>query len=617
MKQQRGFALIAALLVMVVVVILVFGTAFTTMIDRAISANQRAATDAYYVARAGVEKYKTAAFQAFRYYLDHIDLYNDDLSSGNPACGNFLSIGLDLNRNGVLGDEEDLIDGKAFFGIPEGNGTYDIKFEVAGKYIVLTSVGHVGRARSTVQLVAQPRNAGALSYAIFAGDGQQNKFINGGASIYGSVYVEGDPGALSDGDTSNDYVIDSNGDFSMHNYYTESIVQDLIKANPKKVNVRDFLKLNAIEQKDLCGALRVNHGKVALSGSSLLGDGSAPNGGYKATLAGVHVNEAYDTDVALTGGAGVYADIKSGIDIDGIPFPVLDTNEDNETFCDKDRAADKTWRECLREDAENTLADTEAPDRRGLVVERTAEGYSIIDPYSRVAMANPCDLDALFSSDSPDTIVFGTTSADCVGTDSLGREVGFSYEYDSSKLTGTLKVYGLVNFRGFDLHFSEDIIVRFEKKAAMFVETQKRDGSGQVLSPATPIGEAPEVSGGNVTLDGDLLPTTSFPDADVLGIIAERTIDMTGARQNLSKDDPAGQVAAGVFYAGEMASVQKDATVFGTIMAPRFSTSSNEKAGQNAKFVQVPGLEYNLAPGLSQLDNAAVPTYRIASFERR
>ncbi len=49
----------------------------------------------------------------------------------------------------------------------------------------------------------------------------------------------------------------------------------------------------------------------------------------------------------------------------------------------------------------------------------------------------------------------------------------------------------------------------------------------------------------------------------------------------------------------------------------RRRANETSTAGQTAHFVQVPGLEYNLAPGLSQLDNAAVPTYEVASFERR
>lgn len=588
MKQQRGFALIAALLVMVVVVILVFGTAFTTMIDRAISANQRAATDAYYVARAGVEKYKTAAFQAFRYYLDHMELYNDELSGGNPTCGNFLSIGLDLNRNGSLTDPEDLIDGKIISGVPEGNGTYDIKFEVAGKYIVLTSVGHVGRARSTVQLVAQPRNAGALSYAIFAGDGQQNKFINGGANIYGSVYVEGDPEALTDADPDNDYVITSKGNFSMHNFYTESTLQDLIKDNAKKINVREFLRLNAITQEDLCSSLRVNHGKVQVGGSTTLGDTSA-SAGYKANMAGVHVGNNYNDFVDVTGGADVYADLKTGIDIDGIAFPVLDVNSDGQKFCARNDT--KTWRECLHEDAENVNPESNEDDRRGIVITTTP-------PYANYAtsMTGSCDLSPLISEE---TVSFSDEEVNCLGLDSLGRTVGFEYTYNSSTKQGQLEVYGLVNFRGLNLHFQEDVLVRFQNKAAFFVESD----------PVTDVG-------GNVTVDGDLLPGTSFPDKDVLGIIAEKQVYMSGATQNIP-DAPSGQVTAGLFYAGELGIVAKSATVFGTLMTPKFCTTSNCTAGQTAKFVQVPGLEYNLTPGFSQLEGSTIPTYRIASFERR
>jgi hypothetical protein len=613
MRQAKGVALIAALLIMVVVLILVFGTAFTSMVDRMVSANQRGATDAYYVARAGAEKYKTVAFQAFRFYLENIHLYNDELSSGNPTCGNFLSIGLDLNRNGVLTDQEDLIHGRTVTG-SEGNGTYEVTFEIAGKYIVITSVGRVGRARSTVQLVAQPRNAGALSYALFAGEGQQNKFINGGASIYGSVYVEGNEAAPEV------KVIESNGNFSMHNYYTAATLQDLIKDNTRRINVQDFLRLNAVEQKDLCGTLRVKNGKVEVGGSTTIGNQTAPSG-FKANMAGVHVG-ADPTYTTTTGGASIHADLRTEFDLEApLSFPVLDTDAAGETYCDKKRASNKTWRQCMREDAENTYLHADASERRGLVITETSPFASFaasmeVNPSTGRSYCQE-QLPALLSGGK---ITFGTQNVNCIGYDGLtpnSRKVGFSYSYNTTTKVGTLEVHGLINFRGLDIEFKEDVLVRFTKEAGFFVETLKYNSSGQLLPPETPLTQSGVVlRGGNVTVDGDLLPSNSFPDVDVLGIVAERQFYMTGDNQQIP-NAPSGQVAAGVFYAGELAVVAKSATVFGTVMAPRFCTTSNCNAGQKANLVQVPGLEYKLAPGIAALDGTTIPTYRVVSFERR
>ena len=191
MKHRQGFVLVAVLLVMLVVSLLVIGTAFTTVIDRNIAANQRGSTDAYYIAKAGADKYKTMAFQTYRYYLEHLDDYETELSASNPICGNLLSIGLDLNRDGDLDDAEDLTDGKPSRTFYEGNGSYTIEFKVDGRYVILKSVGRVGRSRSTVQIVAEVRNAGVLSYPIFTGSSQ----IYGNVQVFGGIYAKG-PGSV-------------------------------------------------------------------------------------------------------------------------------------------------------------------------------------------------------------------------------------------------------------------------------------------------------------------------------------------------------------------------------------------------------------------------------------
>jgi Tfp pilus assembly protein PilX len=62
MKRSEGFVLVTVLLVMVVVGILALGASFTSLIDRQVSANQRGASAAYYVAEAGIQYYKTWIF---------------------------------------------------------------------------------------------------------------------------------------------------------------------------------------------------------------------------------------------------------------------------------------------------------------------------------------------------------------------------------------------------------------------------------------------------------------------------------------------------------------------------------------------------------------------------
>ncbi|MFX8766538.1 hypothetical protein ABTM49_20265, partial [Acinetobacter baumannii] len=80
---------------------------------------------------------------------------------------------------------------------------------------------------------------GALQQAVFTGQGQSNKFINGGATIRGGIYVVGrDPNAT---------VIDSNGNFSMLNRYDLSAYTS---------NVANRVHPNNRSANNLCANLR-------------------------------------------------------------------------------------------------------------------------------------------------------------------------------------------------------------------------------------------------------------------------------------------------------------------------------------------------------------------------
>ncbi len=571
-SRQQGFVLITVLLIMVVVALLVVGTAFTTLVNRGITANQQGSTDAYYVAKAGAEKYKTVAFQTYRYYLTHLDKYQNALQEGNSACGNFLRIGLDLNRDGDLDDADDLKDGKTLGPFNEGNGSYTIEFELetSGRYVVLTSIGRVGRSRSTVQLVLEARNVSPMSNALFVGDGQPGNGITGGVDIYGSAYLTGDETNFKDTNPNNDYMVDENSSFAIHNFYTQSTLTNLFKDNAN-ADIAEFLKDNFHVQKNLCSTLRVKNARVKVGSKVKLGD--ADVSGYATTLSGVHVGTDFSTDVKLTGNTSVYADLKTKLDVEKIDYPTLDKP------CERDPS--ETWRTCLNKDAQNQNPNADEPGRRGIVVSDSTPSGSW----------GSCDLTPILPPPG-DTVYFGTVNQTCKGTDLLGRPVGFEYN------SGELKVFGLVHFQGLNVKFTENVKLNFESGAGFFVE-------------------ADAGVGGNVTIDGDLLPSNSFPyQKDVLGIIAEKHLNLTGAQQQLAKGTPKGQVVAGVFYAGEEADIADGATVFGSVITKKLCVAGCA-ANKEASFVKIPDLEYHLPPGFSQLADATVPTFRVASFERR
>lgn len=155
---------------------------------------------------------------------------------------------------------------------------------------------------------------------------------------------------------------------------------------------------------------------------------------------------------------------------------------------------------------------------------------------------------------------------------------------------------GILDLRGLNVNMQEDMVVRYTGKASLMVES---DGT----------------TGCNVVIDGDLLPGGKFPDQAVLGLMAEKILRFTGDNQNGL--ETAQQVAVGLFYAGEQASVEQGAAVMGNITSQSFCSSSNCNAGQTAKIFQVPGLEYNLPPGFDVLSNSTLPTFTVLSYERR
>jgi len=567
--RRKGIALVTTLAVTLIIATLVLGAFFTTQLEIWTTRNDTTANQAFAVAQAGIQKYKTLAFQTFRYYLENADRYGSELAR-YAQCGNMLTIGLDLNRDGRIDGTNDLANGGSRteqVTFPDGTrGTYTVAFSVSGSYVTLRSVGEYAGAKSTVTAVVRVSSKGLFSNAIATGLG--SGVMNGNMEVWGSVYVN----------ASNppDFVIGSSGTFKMHNYYTRDQLANIFGNGWTADQIAQLLKLQAMEQRDMCATLSVTGGKVKIWGNSQIGDNALPSGlsssdGWNPKVDGIYVgsgttgsacnNVRSAPDVCVGGNAKYYA--TNGIGAFAYqnppPIPSLDG-----TSCKADPS--KTWRQCLQSEASTN----------GVVL---VKGQSL-PPGCTLAV-------------NRGTVVFGQTDMSCL----VGGK-GFTYNYNSSTGKGELTVYGTVNFRGYDLEFKEDVVVRYTNKATLLVESQ---GS----------------SGGNVTLDGDLLPERSFPDQDVLGIVVEKNLTITGDRQNVS-GAPQKQVVMGLFYAGERAIIQQNSTVFGTIIAKEVCTSSNCIAGSgNVNIVQVPGLEFNLPPGFDQIPNATSAFFGQLTYERR
>lgn len=580
-QRTRGIALVVTLSILVVISLLIFGALFTTQTQAYNTRNDISTTQAEYVARAGLQKYKTAAFQAFRYYIDPTNSGTYATAASRYAqCGNLLSLGIDSNRNGIFDSSEgDLTNSNGTswetLSDADGNevGSFRVEYFVDGQTVILRSTGKTSGlfgGKATAQLVLQGQNSGVFANAIFAGNGAANRFINGGANIWGSVYVQGDS------TQPNANVINSNGNFTMRNYYSSAQLAEATRLTSSQLN--SYLKLQATEQKDMCARLRVAYGKVELSGSSLVGEATADTG-YQPKVQGVNVG----TGTATTSGS---AQINSQTAVSSydlsapISFPTLDGN-----FCSTSTLL--TWRQCIQ---------SEISTGKGISISMVG-GVPVVTP-STVTCSPSSALSSIVSRISNrDTLTFGTTSISCLSPD--GTQ-GFTYVYNNSTSTGELTVKGMLNLKGIDAWFKEDMIVRYDGKSTLFVEK-----SGN--------------AGGNVTVDGNVLPggggSGTFPDSDVLGVLAENDITFTGDNQNGLATTK--QVAIGLFYAGNQATVSKDSTLMGNLTADTFCTSSNCNAGQGPSIIQVPGLEYNLPPAFDRLNNSTLATFRILAYERR
>ena len=573
-RRNEGIALVTVLLIGVVLTIMVFGTALSSLLDRQVSSNQQGSLEAFYIAKEGADKYRTIAFQAFQFYLENPDLYADLFKEGIATCGNLFTVGIDFNRDGLLQSGTDLLPQER---IEErsatGRGSYTINMRASGPYLIITSVGVLGTgdraSRATVQYIIEPTNIGPISNAVFATGGVSNKKLNANGKIFGSVYAGGSGSTIEP-------VIDSNGNFSMHNFYDESTLEGLVGWRDDGTQVNDFLNLNTVERNDLCARLRVHEGMVELSGSMQIGDDpdALPSGSdAKATVAGVNVwNYESDANVLLEdGSATVHTDERASYDLKKpLDFTALDDVSD---------ACGIKFRDCL----ENRATKKFEFDGSGVM----STGDS------------SCDADLANALQNGNELLLGTNDIVCDG---------FTYTYKSATNRGELVFSDIVQFTGFDLRFSRNVDTRFEGESTLFVETGTYGG------------------GGDVTIDGDILPKgfdasgapCTFPDCSVFGIVAEKRVHVTGRNQNRLATD--GQAITGLVYAGERVVVE-GGTVFGSVMAPEFCTAESatqecRSGGGSAAVVHTPGIEYNAAPGFEFLNNLLEPSFATRSFER-
>ncbi|BCZ87129.1 hypothetical protein TthAA37_13390 [Thermus thermophilus] len=556
---RKGIALVATLALMVVIALLVFGTFFTTQIELWTTRNDTTSVQAFYAAEAGLQKYKAALFQQY------VWREQQGGTGGGSGCFTSLARGLDLDRDGtltpfvnnrlVLAQDEVVTDAN---GNPVGRYTVTLyKDAEDGQLFTLVSEGTSGGAKARVQATFRISNTGYLEQAIFAGAGQANKWLNGGATIRGGVYVVGSP---NDPDQ---YVIEANGNFALYNWYdltTYSEVTNRVEPSYQRAQ-------------DLCASLRVQYGKISVGGSTQIGE---PNNKVKGVFVGRGAQDITGENVGVCqNNKGVCTEAMGGFDLsDPPPFPTLDAKLDSDAC-----SAYPTWRACLQ-------------GKAALRIQRIGNVLSVASP-SDATLPSSC-LQAMESG----TLTLDTQSVDCTFTHLDGSRGGFRYTYTGDKKSGQglLEVFGDVVLEGIDVVLNRPVDYRAQSGSTKSATLAVLKLSGK---------------GGNLDINGNLLPDATFglfPN-HALGLLAEGDIYQRG------------QYVMAPLYAGGTFRVVKDNVLFGSVISNQFCTTSagNQtqcNAGQKAEVVYIRIPKENRPVLLPSL-RGGKPVFQVLSYERR
>lgn len=515
----KGIALVATLALMVVIALLVFGTFFTTQIELWTTRNDTTSVQAFYAAEAGLQKYKAVLFQQYVWREQR------GQGGGGPGCFTPLVTGLDLDRNGtlipftnnqlVLAEDEAVMDA---FGNPVGRYRVVLyKDAQDGQLFTLVSQGTSSGAKATVQATFRISNTGYLEQAVFAGTGQANKWLNGGATIRGGIYVVGSP---SDPDQT---VIAANGNFALYNWYNlndYSGIASRVEPGYQKVQ-------------DLCASLRVQYGKISVGGSTQIGE---PQNKVKGVFVGRGAGDITGQNVDVCeNNKGVCTEAMGGFDLSNPPpFPTLDAKLDSDAC-----SAYPTWRDCLQ-------------NRAALRIRRLGNLVSIATPLG--VNLDPSCLQALQSG----TLTLDNKDVDCTFTRLDGSRGGFRYTYTGNNRSGQglLQVFGDVVLEGLNVVLNQP------------TDYQASSSSGSAKS-ATFAVLAKDGAGGNLDINGSLLPDASFGSfpGHALGLVVEKNLYQRG------------QYVMAPLYAGGTFRVVKDKVLFGSVIANEFCTTS--AGGQN------------------------------------
>lgn len=647
---NRGFALVTMLMVVSVVGILTAGSLILSVTNLRLTRNDATASQALSAAQAGSAFWRAELVSLYMYMVENFDQYQDDVDAYNEAnpnnqiaCGNFMAIGVDIDRDGTPDVSQQQWLPEITIPVGSSTATARTKFSTRGSAIVIDTQATVNGARGRMVDEFRVAAIDMWNNAVFAGNSAASAVIQGRAEIRGSVHV------LGEGLTSSDKALDLNGAFALGNTYRSlnASITPTDPSNPMRLSTRD--------PTDLCATLRVKRGYVQLGGSAQIGfpESSNPDP-YMDMMRGIFVNDGIrggTVDGNVHSANGMTAAYDAG---NTFQFPYLD-NLNQETG--------KTWRQGLSENAlylsrtlncNNPLYPGQCFDDRN-------------NPNIKRESANPlagelfltegCYDDAngnmgMFGVRQDGTLSMNIKKGNGEGADSLG----FSLKWGDSSSPGTPsfrcakkrkgsagnpdetlveviwdaaanELYvggkvGVIAFRHDNLLFTGPNAtgreIGYRGEGILFLEDSagKDGGNGGIMElefdfvPAA--GGAPVMksdgSGGVETVAGQpfkvLQSTTkqnTYPAASVLAIVADKNVWSTGAQQRFT----VALFAEGYVY------VTKQTLLVGSIVARAFHAGSN-----------VPTVLYvpNLAERLSDLlpgTNGTLYAVSNVAFSRR
>jgi hypothetical protein len=609
MNKHQGFAIVAVLLIIAVVVTLVAGSLWLSSINKRINQNDAVTTQVVNVAQGGNAYWKAELVSLYNFMVNNFDLYQDDLDAyiaanpnNNITCGNYFAIGIDTNRDGTIDVQNNGTLPAVKIPVGSQEGSVSVTFKVTGSRINLTAKGTLGGSRATVSDEFSLSSINIWNNAVFTDRSAANARIQGRADIRGAIHI------LGEGLSATDTALDVSGNFGLGNTY-EGLNSSLGVGS---------LGLSNPRPQDLCATLRVRRGKVLMGGSSQIGAPETANADpYLDRLKGVYTNNGFTGGVEEgQSGANIYSEngMSAKYDAgDSFDFPALNDNVPNTSPA-------ITWAQQMRNNS-LVLSGNSNDDRNRLPVV-TASGTdwtgipavlqaplttnsTYLSPGCRAATglfgvpATSANAFTLVQNSTPD---FSCVKYRVKGLlpnlsqDEVITEVTWSKTNNQLYIGGK---GGVVTFLGKNLTISggngANDRISYKGNGVLFAESNNVNST---------TGVAAANSGGDISLGIDFLPASG--KAAKIDALGKRTTDSTYnntypattligvvARNELRSETSTNQFTIAA-YAQERVEVTKQTLVAGGIVTKIFDAGS-----------QVPTVLY--VPGLSEKISRFMP----------